>query len=321
MTLEGNSTFCYNPPVSLVMYMALEKSKKSVGVHDGTFHADEVTACALLITFGLVDKNKVTRTRDPEKLALCEYVCDVGGVYDPQRKLFDHHQSEYQGELSSAGMVLNDLKQTQIISSEEFEFFQSSLVKGVDDHDNGRAPQEYGYCSFSHVIANFNPVNYEVEAQEQDIAFGHALTFVLGHLERMKERYAMNVLCRKIVGETMAKYRICLLFDRSIPWLESFFALGGKTHTALFVIMPGVGGHWKLRAIPPDYEHRMHLRLPLPEAWAGLLEDELKKASGIKGAVFCHKGRFTSVWETKEDALKALRMILEKNGIENEDHL
>ncbi len=81
------------------------------------------------------------------------------------------------------------------------------------------------------------------------------------------------------------------------------------------------GEHWKLRASPPDYEHRMNLRLALPQEWGGLLEEDLKKVSGIKGAVFCHKGRFTSVWETKEDALVALRYVLKKNGIENEDHL
>ena len=42
------------------------------------------------------------------------------------------------------------------------------------------------------------------------------------------------------------------------------------------------------------------------------LEEELKKVSGIKGAIFCHKGRFISIWETKEDALKALHAALSK---------
>jgi uncharacterized UPF0160 family protein len=52
--------------------------------------------------------------------------------------------------------------------------------------------------------------------------------------------------------------------------------------------------------------------MPLPESWAGLMDEELKKASGISGAIFCHKGRFISVWETKDDALKALNLILRK---------
>ncbi len=55
----------------------------------------------------------------------------------------------------------------------------------------------------------------------------------------------------------------------------------------------------------------MKVRVPLPEAWAGLMDEELKKASGISGAIFCHKGRFISVWETKKDALRALKLALE----------
>ena len=46
---------------------------RSLGIHDGTFHADEVTACALLILFDLIDEEKIIRTRDTARLAKCEY--------------------------------------------------------------------------------------------------------------------------------------------------------------------------------------------------------------------------------------------------------
>ena len=54
----------------------------------------------------------------------------------------------------------------------------------------------------------------------------------------------------------------------------------------------------------------MRVRVALPAEWAGRLEEDLRKISGIPGAVFCHKERFISVWETKEDAIKALDYIL-----------
>lgn len=114
----------------------------------------------------------------------------------------------------------------------------------------------------------------------------------------------------------MEKNKICLFFEEALPWLESFFALGGKDHSALFVIMPSQG-HWKLRGIPPDYEHRMQVRVPLPQQWAGLLSEQLQQKSGIKGAIFCHKGRFISVWQTKEDAIQALRYVLRQEGIDD----
>ena len=294
------------------------KRPRSVGIHDGTFHADEVTACTLLIVFGLVDQAKIIRTRDPARLAECEYVCDVGGIYSPVDKLFDHHQSSYQGDLSSAGMILDYLKEVGVLTIEEFHFFNNGLILGVDAHDNGRSPQHIGYCTFSHVIANYNPIAYETEEEKINAAFEEALTFSVGHIRRLHERYLYNRECRKTVKKTMDTHTICLFFDQSISWLESFFALNGKEHPALFVIMPAKE-HWKLRGIPPDYERRMQVRLPLPEAWAGLLGEDLKKVAGIPGAIFCHKGRFTSVWETKEDAIKALKVVLNMHGVRYEN--
>jgi len=282
---------------------------KSFGTHDGTFHADEVTACALLLLFGLVERSQIHRTRDQELLDRCEYVCDVGGIYDPTRKLFDHHQSDYQGPLSSAGMILDHLRQQGILTDKEQAFFNDSLILGVDAHDNGQMPQHRGVCTFSHVIANFTPIKHGADDAMLMAAFSEALDFVVGHINRVWERYKYIQECGDIVEKAMAEGGECLYFDQSIPWVETFFEKGGINHPAVFLIMPA-GEHWKLRAIPPTYEDRMSVRVPLPEQWAGLLEGELVKVSGIPGAIFCHKQRFISIWETKEDAVKALEYTL-----------
>lgn len=286
-----------------------DKISRSCGTHDGTFHADEVTACALLILFDLIDKDKIIRTRDLALLSTCEYVCDVGGIYDPSLHLFDHHQADYQGSFSSAGMILNYLKETGRLSVEHYDFLNQSLVMGVDAHDNGKDPLIPGFCSFSHVISNFTPVHYDCTVEEQDEAFFEALDFVYHHIKRMLERFDYTHSCREIILETMEKSDVCLIFDKSLPWLEIFFEQNGLHHPALFVIMPS-GTHWKLRGIPPSYEERMKVRCPLPIEWAGLIDQPLKRVSGIPGAIFCHKGRFISVWETKGDALKALEYTL-----------
>ena len=107
----------------------------------------------------------------------------------------------------------------------------------------------------------------------------------------------------------MSRGDYLLLFDHSIPWMENFFELGGEVHPAQFVIMPA-GPHWKLRGIPPSMNERMKVRRPLPESWAGLHDLDLQKASGISGAVFCHKGRFISIWKTKEDAIRAFHLVI-----------
>lgn len=284
---------------------------RSFGTHDGTFHADEVTACAFLLLFDLIDVDQIHRSRNPELLAKCEYVCDVGGFYDPEKKLFDHHQIDYQGPLSSAGMVLEDLFHTGFLEEWEFFFFRNNLVDGVDALDNGRDLSGPGVCSFSHIISNFNPIEHDSSPGEQETAFQRALSFTFGHLNRMRDRAQYVHSCEKTVAETMASSTDCLIFEKSLPWQEGFFARGGEHHPARFVIMPA-GPHWKLRGIPPTLEEKMKVRLPLPEEWGGLLDEELKKVSGIPGAVFCHKGLFVSVWETKDDAMQALEYTLGK---------
>lgn len=286
---------------------------RSFGTHDGSFHADEVTACSLLLLFGRIERDKIHRTRDPKILAKCDYVCDVGGVYDPSQRRFDHHQVDYQGTFSSAGQVLLYLKEQKIIEPHLYEHINRSLVMGVDAHDNGVAKLEMGTASFSQVISNFMPIEYGAEEPEMNEAFFKALDFAHGHLERLVKRHAYTLACAAKVKKAMAAGSKVLIFDESLPWMENFFDLGGELHPAEFVIMQS-GPHWKLRGIPPSLADRMKVRRPLPEEWAGLRGEELQQVSGVSGAVFCHKGRFISIWETREDAEKALHIALARKG-------
>jgi len=281
---------------------------RTLGTHDGSFHADEVTACALLILFDLIDIEGIVRTRDLKVLEKCEFVCDVGGIYDDSIKRFDHHQVGYKGSYSSAGMILKYLKDQKIIDAKLYQYINGYLVMGVDAIDNGKSAPMMGHCSFSSVIANFVPVRYDASPEVFEGAFLAALDFCLGHLKRLVAKYHYIQECRGKIKKEMDKKNKVLYFDEPMPWIESFFDLGGATHPAQFIIMPA-GSQWKLRGIPPSYDKRMQVRVPLPKAWAGLIDEQLKKKTGIPGAVFCHKGRFISIWETKEDAEKALKYV------------
>ncbi len=282
---------------------------RSFATHDGSFHADEVTACALLTAFDLIDRDRVVRTRDPRRFEVCEYVCDVGGVYEPERGRFDHHQIEYTGSLSSAGMVLLFLRSRKIIDPHLYDYYNHHLILGVDAHDNGAIRSEEKGASFSQIISNFLPIEYGAPPEAMDAAFFEALEFVHGHLMRMKARRDYALHCQASVQKAMSQASYLLLFEEPMPWMESFFELGGERHPAQFVVMPA-GAHWKLRGIPPSLSRRMELRHPLPSAWAGLREEVLAEVSHVPGAIFCHKGRFMSIWKTKEDALKALHITL-----------
>jgi uncharacterized UPF0160 family protein len=287
----------------------LQVQKQSFGTHDGTFHADEVTACALLVLCNLVNLKYVIRTRDENLLQKCEYVCDVGGIYNPSIKRFDHHQKEYNGPLSSAGMILDYLRTNKFLPKAECDLLNNCLVRGVDAHDNGKDPQMPGYCLFSHIISNFSPIDYEATNQQLDETFFQAVEFTLSHIEKLLERFRYNQSSKEEVQAQMKDNSEILLFKRHIPWIDVFFETSGEQHKAKFVIMP-TGNHWKLRGIPPNNDDRMRVRIPMPNSWAGLMNEELEKASGILGAVFCHKGRFISVWKTEEAAKKAADFIL-----------
>ncbi len=285
---------------------------RSFGTHSGTFHADEVTACALLLLFDQIDKDKIVRTRDPEKLARCTYVCDVGGIYDPEHKRFDHHQPTYTGTLSSAGMIGVYLKERKILTPHAYKFLEESLLRGVDANDNGRITAEIGTCTFSHIVSAMMPCTYDAAEALVDSAFFSALDFAFGHIKRLYERFNYIEACREQVATAMVPREKYLLFSHSIPWMESFFDLGGIDHPALFVIMPAQG-QWKLRGIPPSLQDRMQVRMPQPAEWGGLEGEALERVSGIKGAIFCHKGHFISIWDTREQAMCAMKKILDGN--------
>ena len=108
-----------------------------IGTHDGTFHCDESLAVAMLKMTNEFKNAVVVRTRNPDLLAKCNIVVDVGARYEPevsyththtpqpttphhphttQNNLLDHHQKEFQEtmntgikqyktRLSSAGLV------------------------------------------------------------------------------------------------------------------------------------------------------------------------------------------------------------------------
>lgn len=88
---------------------------KRIGTHSGNFHCDEALACGMLLCLpDWQGKVELIRTRDGPTLDKCDIVADVGGVYDPAKHRYDHHQREFSDtmtelektiKLSSAGLV------------------------------------------------------------------------------------------------------------------------------------------------------------------------------------------------------------------------
>ena len=61
---------------------------------------------------------------------------------------------------------------------------------------------------------------------------------------------------------------------------------------AVYVVYPDeMGGNWRIQAVPLAPES-FESRKALPEAWRGLRDEELSKASGIEGGIFIHASGF-----------------------------
>ena len=67
-------------------------STMKIGTHNGTFHCDEALACFMLKQLPEYKDAEIVRTRDPAVLDTCDIVVDVGGVFDPSKHRYDHHQ-------------------------------------------------------------------------------------------------------------------------------------------------------------------------------------------------------------------------------------
>ena len=185
--------------------------KMKIGTHNGSFHADEVLACALLRLLPRFQGSEIVRTRDPKQLDLCDIVVDVGAVFDAERQRFDHHQKtfthtlnsldssyKFTTKLSSAGLVYfhfgKEIIATLIKSNANspltadvdaglvdklFLKVYEKFIEEVDAIDNGISthdtPGRYTVnTNFSRRIGAFNP-NWNEPGDDIDERFKRAM--------------------------------------------------------------------------------------------------------------------------------------------------
>jgi uncharacterized UPF0160 family protein len=91
-----------------------------------------------------------------------------------------------------------------------------------------------------------------------------------------------------------------LVLGQFYPWQET---LAQRDHDYLLCVF-GSGTDWKVQTIQDfDSEGVGKTRMYLPDAWAGLQNEELEKVCHAPGATFCHNGKFIAGASSKEAAL------------------
>lgn len=278
--------------------------------HDGTFHTDDVFACAAISLLNKDKKIKIIRTRDEKEFAKADCLLDVGGEYDESKLRFDHHQKGGAGErengipYASFGLVWkrfgSELSGSYFVSNT----IDERLVSYIDAVDNGfisRDLSEISAYSVVDFISSLRPTWEEDEACI-DRAFERAVDFAKTIILRSIAQAKSSQSARSILEDayTNSEDKRVVLIQKEYPgWYEVM----AQYPEPLYVVYERSNGSWGVKGVrnnPADFE----IRKPLPEEWAGLRGTELQKVTGINDAIFCHSGRFLIVSETKESALK-----------------
>lgn len=84
--------------------------------------------------------------------------------------------------------------------------------------------------------------------------------------------------------------------------------------TIKLVLYPDTNDNWRIQAVPLN-EFSYSNRLPLPEEWRGLRDEELSAKSGIEKCVFVHASGFIGGNQTYEGALAMARRTLQMAGL------
>ncbi len=277
----------------------------SLATHNGPFHADDVLAAALVRVF-LDAGATVHRTRSAEHLEAADVVFDVGGVFDADAGRFDHHQRDYQGNRSSAGMVLDWLEGKGAVAASVALSLRAQLVDYEDAVDTGARASEGGVPCFSMMVG---VLVERADDADFDRWYLRAVDMAVDIVEAIRmgcersERDALAV--RNAMADAVANQRNVLFFDDYLKWKPAYFEASGHEHPTQYVLFPG-RGDWRVVTIPVAADSKDDKR-KLPEQWAGLEGEALEKVVGVVGARFCHKNRFIAAFADRESALRALQ--------------
>ncbi|XP_048477108.1 UPF0160 protein MYG1, mitochondrial isoform X1 [Rhincodon typus] len=324
------------------------RARVRIGTHGGTFHCDEALACFLLRVLPQYQDAEIVRTRDPQVLEECDVVVDVGGVYDPEKHRYDHHQrsfmetmaslksgSRFVTKLSSAGLVyahfgrriLTQLLQidcTDPLLDILHDKLYENFVEEIDAIDNGISqcdgePRYNVTTNLSSRVANLNPA-WNAKDPDTEEAFGKAVKLVGSEfLDRLQYYHTSWLPARSLIEEAIQDRfkeddsgEIVVLGKGGCPWKEHVFELEKQLQIETpikFVLYTDQQGQWRIQCVPQS-PNSFQNRLSLPEEWRGLRDGELSAASGIPGCVFVHASGFIGGNVSRGGALEMAQAAL-----------
>lgn len=314
---------------------------ETIVTHSGPFHADDVVGTAV-IKF-LFPQANIIRTRDKDILDVHvdrtgSAVIDVGGRSDPFLDNYDHHQKEGGGlrangcPLAAAGLVWSCWGDTYVsrlfpkLGWKDWKAIASKvdteLMQFIDAVDNGalapnpaklKSGESIKGCSISTLVHMQNPSN----GSEGDflLVFLETVELVGALLRRVVLSIAAKYLGETQVRETITAHLakedqdpVLVLDEHAESW-QSLICQLDPSGTLLYAVFKAPDGTWMVQQAPIS-ESSFEGRKPLPEAWAGLRDQEMQGVTQVADAVFCHRGRFICGAKSKEGALALAKLAV-----------
>lgn len=304
----------------------MSRSPAHLVTHSGGFHADELMSSVILTR--IFPEAKIVRSRDAEWITPAEdrIIYDVGRAYDPEAGIFDHHQREAPlredgRPYSSFGLIWKhfgrDYLRATAVPEDHIEALQGSFdrsfVLPVDLMDNGAlepgsAGPHLADMTLPVLLESLKPAFDDDTADADDRAFHAALGVARAFAEGVLRQKAGKLRAEATVMAAIAEAgsgRV-LELPRGMPFRSAVLKAGAEQ--LLFVVHPR-DTDWALTGIRKGDEG-FALRADLPQAWAGLTDQALEAASGVKGAKFCHNARFIAVADSREAILRMAELAV-----------
>ncbi len=294
--------------------------------HSGGFHADELLSSAILTR--LFPDAELIRSRDKGWItpASDRIIYDVGGQFDASAQIFDHHQRPNplrdDGQpYSSFGLIWaqygRDYLTAMGVPARDIDLIHASFDRGfvlpVDLLDNGavnasEAGPIFAAMTLPVLLETLKPAFDDPTDDADDRAFMAALPVARAFVEAQVNRRAAKHRAEAMVLaaiEAAGENRV-LELPMGMPF-RAGVEKAGADHL-LFVVHPR-GTDWALTTIRIG-DDTFDNRADLPAAWAGLTDAALEQACGIKGAKFCHNGRFIAVADSRDAILQMAQLAV-----------
>ncbi|KRB50765.1 metal-dependent hydrolase [Rhizobium sp. Root708] len=293
--------------------------------HSGGFHADEVLSSVILTR--LFAQARVVRSRSPEWITpnADRIIYDVGGAYDAEAGIFDHHQRgaplRDDGQpYSSFGLIWKHYGRDYLVATgipdahieALHASFDLSFVLPIDLTDNGALSPSGPLAGLTlpALLETLKPVFDDIDPDADDRRFNDAVSIARSFVEARIAQSASKLRAETLVLEAIAhtgQGRV-LELPMGMPFRPAIFKAGADH--LLFVVHPREKD-WCVTGIRRGDEG-FELRADLPVAWAGLTNHDLEAVSGVKGATFCHNGRFVAAAKTREAALEMADLAVQE---------